>query len=83
MSKLILYDFECPQGHTFESLVPPGQLESECPVCDKQAKRLVSIPTVKLEGYSGDFPTAYDRWAKVHKEGTKQAYLKKHGFCPF
>lgn len=83
MSKLILFDFECPQGHTFERLVPLGQLEAECPVCDKQAKRLVSIPTIKLEGYSGSFPTAADRWAKVHEDGTRKAYLKKFGNSPF
>jgi len=27
----------------------------------------------KLEGITGDFPTAYDRWAKVHEEANRQA----------
>ena len=79
MSKLLMFDFECPQDHRFESLVHSGQLDTPCPTCGEQAKRLVSIPRISLEGYTGDFPTAADAWARKHIEGTRIAEKRKYG----
>jgi hypothetical protein len=30
---LPVYEFQCPQGHVFEELVPQGTELIECPVC--------------------------------------------------
>lgn len=39
-----------------------------CPVCNGKAEFIVSTPQIRLDGCSGDFPTASDRWERIHKE---------------
>lgn len=68
MSKLILFDFECEDGHQFEELVKSDIRSLDCPTCHKQATRLVSKGHLDVLGmgvYSSSFPTLADKWAKM------------------
>lgn len=72
----VVYDFACGSGHKFEALVPFGTKETPCRFCDTVASRLLSSPTIKLEGITGAFPSAYDRWTRIHEQGS---HLYKRG----
>lgn len=75
-----IWDFVCPDcGLEFERLVGDGEGTS-CPACTSPApvKRL-AMPQVRLEGITGAFPTASDRWARVHEQATKVAYKRNEG----
>lgn len=67
-----LFDFVCEDGHVTERLTEDSVRTVTCSSCDKDAVRVVSAPQVKLEGFSGAFPDAYDRWSKVRAEKLKQ-----------
>lgn len=67
-----MFDFMCADGHVTERLVDDSVRTVTCSECDKEATRLVSSPQVKLEGFSGAFPDAYDRWSRVRAEKLKQ-----------
>ena len=36
--------------------------------CGGEALKAMATPTVRLDGTSGDFPTAYDRWATIREQ---------------
>jgi len=40
-------------------------------VCGGSARYKISAPLFKLEGVTGDFPTAADKWAKDHEKAAK------------
>lgn len=65
---LKLFDFLCDKGHVTEKLVKDENLAVQCNICGKLAHRTVSAPSFKLEGFTGNYPTAYDRWEKVRAE---------------
>ena len=67
-----MFDFLCDNGHVSERLVDDSIRTLKCSECDKEAVRVISSPQVKLEGFSGAFPDAYDRWAKVRAEKLQQ-----------
>ena len=68
----ILSDFLCDEGHVTEALRDDSIRAISCPICGKDAVKAVSAPTIKLEGFTGAFPDAYDRWARVRAEKLKQ-----------
>lgn len=43
-----------------------------CPNCGGKASFIISAPMFKLEGISGDYPTAYDKWAKKRRQKLAQ-----------
>jgi len=61
---LRLFDFECALGHRDEYFVEADVRVIECRVCGRVAARLIAAPRINLEGISGDFPTAADKWEK-------------------
>lgn len=69
-----LYEYNCKDHGHFERL---SKLENRdnpkpCPECGSLCKRVQSVIRFKLEGISGHFPTAADKWASMHeKEGRK------------
>lgn len=65
---MLVRDFECTDGHTFERFVPHGTDILDCPLCGKIAKRIVSAPVFHLDGCSGHFPTASEKWVKRREE---------------
>lgn len=65
---LILFDFECIKcNHREELLVKRDVRQADCPKCDGKMIRLISPVRSNLEGHTGHFPTAADKWAKKHE----------------
>lgn len=69
---LIVLDFECGEGHVNERFVHHETQHVECKDCGARAYRKVSCPSFKLEGFSGDYPTAYAAWERKRNEKLKQ-----------
>ena len=67
-----MFDFFCDNGHVTERLVDDSVGSITCPECGKDAVKAVSAPAIKLEGFTGAFPDAYDRWARVRAEKLQQ-----------
>lgn len=71
-----LFNFTCKDcSETFEKLTEYTQI-TECPSCGGQADKIITAPTIKLEGYSGAFPGAAMQFDKKHRE--KLAQERKH-----
>jgi hypothetical protein len=68
----LMFDFQCTDGHVTERLVDSEVGTIACPECGKEAIKLVSSPQVKLEGFTGAFPDAYEKWARVRADKLKQ-----------
>ena len=66
----IMADFACEQCGIFERYVDAGTHDITCD-CGCSATRLMGAPTVKLEGITGDFPGAHDRWARIREENAR------------
>jgi len=71
-----IFEFLCPDGHLTEQYIDDSLREAPCSACGKESKRIVSTPRVRLEGISGDFPGAYDRWERVRAEKLAQEKKK-------
>lgn len=67
-----MFDFLCDEYHESEAFVDSEVRTIKCPVCGKDSHRLVSAPQIKLEGFTGAFPDAYDKWARNRAEKLKQ-----------
>lgn len=66
----ILFSFQCRDCKAgFEELTEYKK-ETQCPECGGVADKLISAPSISLEGYSGSFPDAAERWAKKHWKQT-------------
>ena len=72
-----LFEFRCSNNHIEERFVGDTLLSLECSKCGEQAQRIISSVRSKLEGWSGAFPTAYDRWGRVHEEAARKARQRK------
>lgn len=74
MSKLIMFDFECTNGHQFEDLVKSDVHELDCPTCAAKASRMISA--VRLDwrkmGLDPGFPSAQDKWAKAQEQAKRK-----------
>lgn len=66
-----MFEFACPCGQVFEKLVDDTIRAVDCS-CGLQAERIMSAPSVKLEGITGAFPGAYSRWERVRAEKLQQ-----------
>jgi predicted nucleic acid-binding Zn ribbon protein len=62
----ILLDFKCTTCSNVDERLVELTEYVECSKCNGRADRLISKPTVKLEGYSGSFPSAAAAWEKKH-----------------
>lgn len=69
-----IFEFACDQGHVTERYVDEQVMCIQCPHCKylAVANRIVSAPQIKLEGITGSFPGAYDRWERVRAEKLQQ-----------
>ena len=68
----ILNDFICGHcGTVTEKLVDSEYRTIECPECQGDAVLLQAMPTVRLEGVTGDFPGAAERWARIREENAR------------
>lgn len=61
---LRIYDFQCPNGHIFESFVDPQLMHLPCTQCTDVADRLISPVRSILDPISGTFPGATMKWAR-------------------
>ena len=62
-----MYEFLCESGELIERLATFEQQVVSCK-CGKSARRTISSPNFKLEGWSGHFPTAYHQFDRKHRE---------------
>ena len=63
-----MYEFQCEDSHISEALVESETREIPCKECGKPATRIVSAVQMKLEPFTGSFPTAYDAWNRKRAE---------------
>ena len=61
---ILIFDFRCAGGHVSEHFVEAGTCAVQCPECDQLALRQVAAPRAKLEGITGAFPSAADKWVR-------------------
>ena len=78
---LRMYDFRCEEGHVQEVLIRDDTREITCGECGLPAIRQIPAPRSRLDGTSGDFPTAADAWENRRKSHMKkeQKALESHG----
>lgn len=69
----MIFDFKCPTGHVTESLVDAAIFKAPCKICSETAARQISAPKAMLDGTSGHFPGAADKWARQHERGANPA----------
>ena len=63
----VLFNFTCRDcKDSFEKYIEYTQI-TECPSCGGQADKMITAPSIKLEGISGAFPGAAMSWEKKHK----------------
>jgi putative FmdB family regulatory protein len=68
-----VFDFKCGNcGHVHEVFTNTDARTDTCPKCGEVSGRQVSAPRFKLEGISGHFPTAADKFERMHVEGAKR-----------
>ena len=73
------FDFKCEQGHITEHFVESNIRVMVCLECgDSESQRLISTPRVSLDGISGDFPGASDKWVQQRAERLKVATSKSY-----
>lgn len=68
---LKLFDVKCAQGHVTEDWVESRDGTTTCSQCGSTAKPIYTPVHFSLEGASGHFPTAHDRWVREHEQGAK------------
>ena len=71
-----IFEFRCAKEHITEKLVDDEVRSIECPHCRNEASRIISSPRISLEGITGAFPSAFDKWARKHEQAAR-AYQKK------
>ena len=65
-------DFVCGDcGTRVEKLVSIEFKTIECPECHGDATQQMGMPTVRLEGLSGDFPGAHSKWARIREDNAR------------
>lgn len=73
-----MFDFHCSScDKTIEELTA---LETEFILCrcGEPAYRVISTPNIVLDGISGDFPGAADRWANIREQRAKILHKKSY-----
>lgn len=66
------FDFQCEDGHLNEHFVDMSVRNINCKECGKDSVRIISSPQIKLEGITGSFPGAADKWVKKRAEKLQQ-----------
>jgi len=75
---MILFDFKCSAGHVSEHLVHRTTEKVTCTVCHTDAVKQLAAPRSKLEGITGDFPGAYAKWERNHRQALDVAKSKSY-----
>ena len=67
-----LFEFKCEQDHITERFIDETIKTTECSVCGGKASHIISPTGIYLEPFSGQYPSAYDRWTRVRAEKLAQ-----------
>ena len=70
MGKL-LRDFCCQECHTSVERFVDSSLSAVPCEYGGTANRMIGMPRVSLEGITGDFPGAADRWARIREDNAR------------
>jgi hypothetical protein len=62
-----MYEFACENGHHIEKLTSYEVVNVQCE-CGVISHRKISAPNIKLEGWSGNFPTSAHQFDRKHRE---------------
>jgi hypothetical protein len=62
-----MFDFACANGHKTERLVDYETTGFKCE-CGGIANRIISAPSISLEGWSGSFPGSANKFDRKHRE---------------
>lgn len=73
-----IFEFLCQDNHLSEAYIDDSERMISCKECGKDAHRIVSKPSMKLEGITGDYPTAYDAWERKRAEKLKEERKKSY-----
>ncbi len=84
MSKLMMFDFECPVHGYFEELVKPDIRQIPCPQCSAPASRQISpvkIDKIGMALQDGASPTSIDYFERIHRQRKRieNAKFEAHG----
>ena len=66
-----IFEFACENGHKTERFCDYETQSFRCE-CGDTANRIVSAPSVNLEGWSGHFPSSWMKFEKKHTDKLKQ-----------
>jgi len=66
-----IYEFRCVKDHVTEKYIDESETVVQCPHCGNDASRIISLPTISLDGTSGDFPGAAMKWEKKRESHIK------------
>lgn len=68
----MLRDYLCTGcNNVTEKYIDTEVLVIDCE-CGSTAHRVIGMPTVKLEGITGAFPGAHDKWARVREDRARK-----------
>jgi hypothetical protein len=62
-----MYEFACENGHHIEKLTSYEVVNVQCE-CGVISHRKISAPNIKLEGWSGSFPTSAHQFDRKHRQ---------------
>jgi hypothetical protein len=66
-----IFEFTCVKGHTTDKYIDESEKVIVCPHCGNDASRIISTPTISLEGITGHFPGAAAKW-----EQRRESHIK-------
>ena len=67
-----IFEFLCDNDHLTEQFIDENVRTAICRECNTSAMRIISTPRINLEGITGAFPGAADKWVKKRAEKLKQ-----------
>jgi len=81
VSKLIYFDFRCLTCDLKSELLVKSDAKPPCPSCGGDTKRLISAPTIGIDGKDPSFPGEYERWDKKRIKKAKEdaKFYADHG----
>lgn len=63
-----IYEFKCGHNHVTERFCSFEDKQTTCSVCGEPSSRIISAPSIALEGLTGSFPGAAMKWERKHTE---------------
>jgi hypothetical protein len=67
-----IFEFSCEAGHITEKYVDYETTIVPCGTCGNDAKRIISVVRISLDGTDPVYVSAHDAWAWKHEEKAKQ-----------